>query len=87
MRNKVHGSVIRDRGAELRRLGADLAGRFRASQAGTVRPGLTLEDGTLVVTDNYLKVRIAPGTPRNQRVRVRLGKDGLGSILDSPDRS
>ena len=25
---------------------------------GTERPGLTLEDGSLVVTDNYLKVRI-----------------------------
>ncbi len=70
MRDKVHGSVIRDRGAELRRIGADLAARFHASQVGTVRPGLTLEDGTLVVTDNYLKVRIEPGLPRNVRVRV-----------------
>jgi threonylcarbamoyladenosine tRNA methylthiotransferase MtaB len=70
MRDKVHGSVIRDRGAELRRIGADLTARFHASQVGTVRPGLTLEDGTLVVTDNYLKVRIEPGLPRNVRVRV-----------------
>ena len=70
LRDKVHGSVIRDRGAELRRIGGDLASRFRASQAGTTRPGLTLEDGTLVVTDNYLKVRIPPGTPRNTRVTV-----------------
>jgi len=72
MRDKVHGSVIRDRGAELRRIGAGLSSRFRASQVGTVRPGLTLEDGTLVVTDNYLKVRIAPGLRRNERVSVRL---------------
>jgi threonylcarbamoyladenosine tRNA methylthiotransferase MtaB len=72
MRGKVHPSVIRDRGAELRRIGADLASRFRASQTGTVRPGLTLEDGTLVVTDNYLKVKVAPGLPRNTRVRVRI---------------
>ena len=72
MGGKVHGTVIRDRGTELRRIGAELGARFRASQTGMVRPGLTLEDGTLVVTDNYIKVKIAPGTPRNTRVRVRL---------------
>jgi threonylcarbamoyladenosine tRNA methylthiotransferase MtaB len=73
MRDKVHGTVIRARGTALRAAGADLASRFRASQVGTVRPGLTLEDGTLVVTDNYLKVRIPAGTPRNTRVTVRIG--------------
>jgi hypothetical protein len=46
--------------------------RFRGSQIGTVRRGLTLEDGTLVVTDNYLKVRIPPGQRRNVSVKVRL---------------
>jgi threonylcarbamoyladenosine tRNA methylthiotransferase MtaB len=72
MRGKVHGGVVRDRGNELRRVGARLAGRFRTSQTGAVRPGLTLEDGTLVVTDNYIKIRIPPGTPRNTRVRVTI---------------
>ena len=72
MRDKVHGAVVRERGARLRSIGAELAARFRAAQAGTVRPGLTLEDGTLVVTDNYLKVRIDPGTPRNTRVLVTI---------------
>jgi threonylcarbamoyladenosine tRNA methylthiotransferase MtaB len=76
MRDKVHGTVVRERGAALRAIGTDLTARFRASQAGTVRPGLTLEDGTLVVTDNYLKVRIPPGTPRNTRVSVRIGATG-----------
>jgi threonylcarbamoyladenosine tRNA methylthiotransferase MtaB len=69
---KVSGSVIRDRGARLREIGSALTRRFRDAQVGTVRPGLTLEDGTLVVTDNYLKLRIRPGTPRNTRVRVRV---------------
>ena len=73
MRDKVPGTVVRERGAQLRGIGAQLAARFRASQAGTVRPGLTLEDGTLVVTDNYLKLRIPAGTPRNTRVAVRIG--------------
>jgi threonylcarbamoyladenosine tRNA methylthiotransferase MtaB len=69
---KVHGAVVRERGLALRRIGAALTARFHASQAGTVRPGLTLEDGMLVVTDNYLKVRVPPGLPRNARVRVRI---------------
>ena len=76
MRDKVHGSVIRDRATQLRDIGVGLSRRFRASHVGTVRPGLTLEDGTLVVTDNYLKVRVAPGVARNTRVRVRLGPAG-----------
>lgn len=84
MRGKIHGAVVRERAARLRAIGAELTRRFRASQAGTVRPGLTLEDGTLVVTDNYLKVRIPPGLPRNQRVSVQLalvGSDLLGRVV------
>ncbi len=73
MHGKVPGPVVRERGARLRGIGAELARRFRRSQQGSVRPGLTLEDGTLVVTDNYLKVRIPPGLPRNARVQVRIG--------------
>jgi threonylcarbamoyladenosine tRNA methylthiotransferase MtaB len=72
MAGKVSGSVVRDRGARLREIGSSLTRRFRDAQVGTVRPGLTLEDGTLVVTDNYLKLRIVPGRPRNTRVRVRV---------------
>jgi threonylcarbamoyladenosine tRNA methylthiotransferase MtaB len=73
---KVHGAVVRERGLELRRIGAALARRFQESQSGSVRPGLTLEDGTLVVTDNYLKVRVPPGLPRNTRVFVRISPVG-----------
>jgi len=72
MPGKVDGSVTRARGMELRAIGAALTRRFHASQCDTIRPGLTLEDGTLVMTDNYLKVRIPAGLPRNQRVNVRL---------------
>ena len=61
MRDKVHGRRFASAGEAARDRRASCRGRFRASQAGTVRPGLTLEDGTLVVTDNYLKVRIPPG--------------------------
>ena len=63
--------MIRDRGVRMRGIGALLASRFREAQVGSLRPGLTLEDGTLVVTDNYLKVRVPRGRARNERVAVR----------------
>jgi threonylcarbamoyladenosine tRNA methylthiotransferase MtaB len=67
---KVHGAVARRRASELRTVGRELAAAFRASQAGATRRALTLEDGTLAVTDNYIKVRIPPGHGRNEWVDV-----------------
>ncbi len=81
MGGKVDGVAIRERGMQLRAIGGELTRRFHASQCGTIRPGLTLEDGTLVVTDNYLKVRIPPGLARNQRVRVRIGENLSASVV------
>jgi threonylcarbamoyladenosine tRNA methylthiotransferase MtaB len=81
MAQKVDGVVVRERGRRLREIGADLARRFRASQAGTLRPGLTLEDGTLVVTDNYMKVRIPAGLARNERVLLRIAEGGTTGWL------
>ena len=83
---KVHGSVVRARATRLREIGAALSRRFRSSQIGSVRPGLTLEDGTLVVTDNYLKVRIAPGLPRNLRVLVRIDPVGASRVVERAAR-
>ena len=81
MRDKVAGPVVRDRAAKLRAIGADLSRNFRQAQLGTVRPGLTLEDGTLVVTDNYLKLRIAAGSPRNVRVLVRVDDEVSATVV------
>ena len=79
---EVPGAIVRERGTRLRAIGADLARRFRESQTGTVRPGLTIEDGTLVVTDNYVKVRIPAGLTRNRRVAVRLNDDAGTVVVD-----
>ena len=54
MGQKVHGQATRTRGRQLREIGAELARRFRHAQVGTIRTGLTVDDGSLVVTDNYL---------------------------------
>jgi threonylcarbamoyladenosine tRNA methylthiotransferase MtaB len=78
---KVPGTVVRERGQRIRRVAAQLSLRFRREQIGSVRPGLTIEDGSLVVTDNYLKLRIDAGMPRNEWVRVRVRSDHHGELL------
>jgi threonylcarbamoyladenosine tRNA methylthiotransferase MtaB len=71
---KVAGGIVRERTARLRAIGAELSRRFRRSQTGRVRSALTIEDGTLAVTDNYLKVRIPAGRARNEWVRVLIAE-------------
>jgi threonylcarbamoyladenosine tRNA methylthiotransferase MtaB len=70
--DKVPGAVVRERARSIRETGHRLAAAFRLSQVGSVHRGLTLEDGSLVVTGNYLKVRIPPGYLRNEWVDVRI---------------
>ncbi len=81
MGEKVAGAVVRERGRVIRAIGQGLTTRFRDSQVGTVHRGLTLEDGTLVVTGNYLKVRIPAGRARNEWVRVRVASHDHGELL------
>jgi len=81
MDGKVHGAVIRERGRRIREIGRVLTERFRDSQVGVTHRALTLEDGTLAVTGNYLKVRIPPGRARNEWVRVRLTSHHDGELL------
>ena len=81
MNGAVAGPIVRQRAAAIRAISQRLTARFNASQVGTIRPGLTLEDGTLVVTDNYLKLRVGPGRRRNEWVRVRVVSDHDGELL------
>jgi len=82
--DRVAGPLVRERARALRAVGSELFRRFRAGQVGVVRPGLTLEGGTLVLTDNYLKVPVAPGRAGNERVRVHItAADPLeGELVD-----
>jgi threonylcarbamoyladenosine tRNA methylthiotransferase MtaB len=70
MREKVPGAIIRERGRRIRDIAHQLSTRFRESQAGTTRPALTIEDGSVAVTDNYLRVPAGPGHARNEWIEV-----------------
>jgi threonylcarbamoyladenosine tRNA methylthiotransferase MtaB len=70
--DKVPGAVVRERSRSIREAGQRLGAAFRMSQVDSVHRGLTLEDGSLVMTGNYLKVRIPPGCRRNEWVDVRI---------------
>ena len=80
MDEKVPGAVVRERGRRIREIAQRKTAAFREAQVGTIRRGLTLEDGSLVVTDNYLKVRIPPGHVRNEWVRVKI-LENAGELL------
>jgi threonylcarbamoyladenosine tRNA methylthiotransferase MtaB len=62
--------VVRARGAAVRAVSERLSRAFRASQAGTVRRALVVDDGTAAVTDNYLRVSLAARRQRNEWVEV-----------------
>jgi threonylcarbamoyladenosine tRNA methylthiotransferase MtaB len=81
MADKVSGSIVRERARRVRELGQRLSARFLASQIGTAHRALTLEDGTLAVTANYLKMRIPPGRARNEWVRLRVASEHHGELL------
>ena len=87
MGDRAQGVAVKARGARLREIGLRLTRRFLESQIGTVHRALTLEDGTLAVTGNYLKVRIPTGLARNEWVRLRITSTTpvlTGEILQTP---
>jgi len=87
---KVDGRAVRERARRVRAAGARLAERFRRSQVNTVRRSLTIDDGSVAVTDNYLKVGIAPGVRRNEWVDVRItgmGEPMEGHIVSNEQRA
>jgi threonylcarbamoyladenosine tRNA methylthiotransferase MtaB len=81
MPDKVPGPTVRERASALRAIGARLSHRFRDAQLGTLRPALTLEDGSVVVTDNYLKLNVCAALPRNVRVTVRMDDHANGTVV------
>ena len=72
MGGKIHGAAVRDRARRIREISRVLTERFHSRQVGTIHRALTLGDGSVVVTGNYLKAGIDAGLRRNEWVRVRI---------------
>jgi threonylcarbamoyladenosine tRNA methylthiotransferase MtaB len=92
--DKVPGLMIRERARRIRDISARLSERFRSGQLGSVQRALTIEDGSLAVTGNYLKIRIPPGCARNEWIDVAITgtADAMtGTVIqtrqDSPQRA
>jgi threonylcarbamoyladenosine tRNA methylthiotransferase MtaB len=81
MAGKVPGAVVRERSKRARLLSELLTRRFRDSQLGSIHEALTIDDGSMAVTGNYLKLRIPPGFPRNEWVRVAVLSHHDGELL------
>ena len=81
---KVPGSEIRRRARLLRAVGSEKTGQFYDRQVGRELSALTIEDGSLALTDNYMKLRIAAGHARNERVRLRMvsADPPLGEVVE-----
>jgi threonylcarbamoyladenosine tRNA methylthiotransferase MtaB len=81
---KVPGPAVRERARVVRDISGHLKRAFNRTQDGTVRPALTIDDGTIAVTDNYLKLQIPGGRARNELVNVRVklaGENLSGEVL------
>jgi len=83
MPSKVPVPVVRSRAERLREIARALSATFAESQVGRERAALTLDEGEVALTDNYLKLRIARGRARNERVRVRIihGRPLRGEVV------
>ena len=64
--------VVRVRAAAVRAAGDRLSRAFRAAQVGTTRRALVVDDGTAVVTDNYLKLWLDRPRVRNEWMDVQV---------------
>jgi threonylcarbamoyladenosine tRNA methylthiotransferase MtaB len=82
MPNRVHGSVVRERANRLRSISQQLTLRFHHSQVGTTHRALTLDDGTIAVTGNYLKIKIPPGRVRNEWIDLKI--NGVAPLSGVP---
>jgi threonylcarbamoyladenosine tRNA methylthiotransferase MtaB len=69
---KVDGNDIRGRGRTIRRIAEQKSEEFRRSQVGRTMKALTVDDGSSVVTGNYLKIRISEPHQRNTWVKVNV---------------
>ena len=70
--DKVRGELVRERARAVRDISRRLTSRFHDRQVGQRHRALTIDDGLMAVTGNYLKVALPERQPRNAWVTVRL---------------
>jgi threonylcarbamoyladenosine tRNA methylthiotransferase MtaB len=81
MSKKVPGEIVRERAHRIRHISDGLVKRFRAGQVGTQHRALTLDDGSTVVTGNYLKLSVPKRVGRNEWVDIRVSSEVHGELL------
>jgi threonylcarbamoyladenosine tRNA methylthiotransferase MtaB len=74
-------SAVRERGAAARAASDRLSRAFRASQVGSIRRALVVDDGTAAVTDNYLRLRLDAPRPRNEWIEAEVLEGLAGRVL------
>jgi threonylcarbamoyladenosine tRNA methylthiotransferase MtaB len=70
--------VVQRRAAAVRAASDRRSRAFRASQVGTVRRALVVDDGASAVTDNYLRLRLETPRTRNEWLDVEVLDGGAG---------
>jgi threonylcarbamoyladenosine tRNA methylthiotransferase MtaB len=79
--DRSEASAVRERASRVREIGRVLTSRFHAQQIGRKHRALTIEDGSLAVTGNYLKVRIPKSQPRNEWVHLQITAPGHAILV------
>ena len=72
MPGKIPGDVVRERARRVRAISERLSLKFRESQLGTVQRALSIEDGSIAMTTNYLRLRLAATRARNEWIQLRV---------------
>ena len=82
-RDQVPVRVRKDRNQVLREIAAAKNLAFRESMVSRTLSAVTIDDGRIALTGNYLKVELAVPSPPNRLIDVRIGKgvaEGLGGV-------
>ncbi len=74
--------VRKERNRILRELAATKNLQFRQSMVGETLSGVTLDDGRLALSDNYLKIELARAREPNRLIDVHIGGVGTGVLRE-----
>jgi threonylcarbamoyladenosine tRNA methylthiotransferase MtaB len=79
---QVPVSVRKERNRILRELAGAKNLKFRRSMLGETLSAVTLDDGPVALSDNYLKIELATQRIANQIVDIRIGGVGEGTLRE-----